>query len=56
MTSGIQPVRICKSVAELLPGKSYPPITLRKAFSIKEGYNKFGEVCDITCNGFEFLL
>jgi hypothetical protein len=37
MTSGIQPVRICKSVEELLPGKSYPPMTFKKAFSMSTG-------------------
>jgi hypothetical protein len=55
MTSGIQPVRICKSVEELLPGKSYPPITFKKAFSMRAGEIKFGLFGETTWSGFPFL-
>jgi len=40
--SGIHPAIIHRSVFELLPGKSYPPRTLRYAFSSKAGQSNWG--------------
>lgn len=48
--SGIHPVITQRSVPELLPGKSYPPRTLRYAFSIRAGHNSCGFLRSTTCS------
>lgn len=47
--SGIHPVNTQRSVPELLPGKSYPPLTFIYAFSTRAGHRSCGLRRSSTC-------